>query len=769
ALNSSDKAKLKGGQLQHQSSHILNHSLSPRPVSVKPDISKASSTGGKLHILKPSRERNGITPTPKESLSPTSGSKVPNSSLAVPSVVAPSPLRNSEKRPSPQAKSRNDFFNLMRKKSMANHSSSSPVAPDTGSSNSANDKPAESRTDDEPVVVQPSGDSKLDSSCNGDTCVVTETPASNGKINSSFDVMLYSEEEEAAFLRSLGWEETTEEEGLTEEEINSFYRDYVNLKPASNFFKGTQPKCMMPFKLQMGKNVDISSDAKVDLNLMEMMVLGINKIENETCDDNRLCTEGGQLDKLLNAEVENKPMDLDYISHIMGLGLIGQSSAQPDQNQAHTNRLRSGSSKTDEGLLEDTAARQRKSARTVNTAAFPKILTMSTNEQIPLSQPTSVVRNTLGKEPIPQDPGRPISDEALREYCDRNYYQILPIIAEKVHQEKVQQEKLKAVKACLNFEEASHQSESKSPEPRRGRSESPKKNSPERKAVFKRLEKGVFHRLGDKGKSVSVHSNDSRRWSHHSSRRDTESCHQSSRSRATESASERRYNKRASSRRTEELSESEGSAGGHWKSKLKRQKSSIEDDLSQPWSAAKTERWAMSTWCHMFNSTLTGNARKERIFKDPVEIHNIRQRDRESTEEFVRRYKLECREVKGAPECKKISGFMHGITNPELIKRLHDKIPKSVDEMMRVTTAFLRRCDQTQKESITLIKEIKQNNGKEQPKVTKKRETSGKDKALTILKVQPWERVARQKITQSFSPNTEISFPPLGEDEEKDQ
>ncbi|GJR93348.1 hypothetical protein Tco_0265522 [Tanacetum coccineum] len=59
-------------------------------------------------------------------------------------------------------------------------------------------------------------------------------------------------------------------------------------------------------------------------------------------------------------------------------------------------------------------------------------------------------------------------------------------------------------------------------------------------------------------------------------------------------------------------------------------------------------------------------------------------------EEFVRRYKLECRDVKGASECMKISGFMHGITNPELIKRLHDKIPKSVDEMMRVTTSFIR-------------------------------------------------------------------------------
>ncbi|GJT78813.1 hypothetical protein Tco_1045538 [Tanacetum coccineum] len=133
--------------------------------------------------------------------------------------------------------------------------------------------------------------------------------------------------------------------------------------------------------------------------------------------------------------------------------------------------------------------------------------------------------NTLGKEPVPQDPGRLISHEALRECRDRNYHQILPIIAEKVHQEK--------------------------------------EKGPERKAMFKRLEKGVFHRLGNKRKSVSVHSDDSRRWSHHSSRRDAESCHQSSRSRAIGSAPERRYNKRASSRRTKELSESEGGAGGH--------------------------------------------------------------------------------------------------------------------------------------------------------------------------------------------------------------
>ncbi|GKA23537.1 reverse transcriptase domain-containing protein [Tanacetum coccineum] len=61
--------------------------------------------------------------------------------------------------------------------------------------------------------------------------------------------------------------------------------------------------------------------------------------------------------------------------------------------------------------------------------------------------------STARKEPVPQDPGRPIPDEALREYNDKNNHEILPIIAEKVHQEKVQQEKLKAVKARLGSDQ----------------------------------------------------------------------------------------------------------------------------------------------------------------------------------------------------------------------------------------------------------------------------------------------------------------------------
>ncbi|GJS68623.1 reverse transcriptase domain-containing protein [Tanacetum coccineum] len=505
---------------------------------------------------------------------------------------------------------------------------------------------------------------------------------------------------------------------------------------------------------------------------------------------------------------------------------------------------------------------------------------MSNHEQPTPSHPKSDVRNTTGKnKQIPQDSVRTTSAVDLEEFCEKHYEKLLPIMADKYEYEKRKKEKLEEVKARLDFGDTrkkstraqeSAYSESRTISPRRQRrSRSPRRNP----SVFTRLrrersrsprheyknkerrESTVFKRLGSRGRSTSVHS-DSRQ---------------------------------ESSRYTENYSESEDSEGGHWKSKLRRKKSSVEDDdLSQPWvcaetdpftsrirhfdfpktrmpshvktyngsedpedhlkifqAAAKTERWAMPTWCHMFNSTLTGNARvwfddlppesidsyndlreaflknylqQKKCIRDPIVLHNIKQRDGESTEDFIQRYKSESGNVKGAPECMRISGFVHGITNPELIKRFHEKIPKTVDEMMQVATSFLqgqeaasnqerkkapqawrhqegghrqnfkkggasaanirRRKDQTdecnhlrkQIEDMLkagklshIIRELKQNSGKEQPK--KKGETSGKEKPQAILMIQSRQNAVRQKITQSFSPDLEISFPSLGNDE----
>ncbi|GJZ32224.1 reverse transcriptase domain-containing protein [Tanacetum coccineum] len=79
-----------------------------------------------------------------------------------------------------------------------------------------------------------------------------------------------------------------------------------------------------------------------------------------------------------------------------------------------------------------------------------------------------------------------------------------------------------------------------------------------------------------------------------------------------------------------------------------------EDHVKIFQAATQVERWAIPTWCHMFNSTLIGTARvwfdeltlksidrykdlkaaflayfmqQKKYVKDPVEIHNIKQRD----------------------------------------------------------------------------------------------------------------------------------------------
>ncbi|GJX16196.1 reverse transcriptase domain-containing protein [Tanacetum coccineum] len=84
---------------------------------------------------------------------------------------------------------------------------------------------------------------------------------------------------------------------------------------------------------------------------------------------------------------------------------------------------------------------------------------------------------------------------------------------------------------------------------------------------------------------------------------------------------------------------------------------------------------------------LTHYLQQKRYTKDPVELHQVKQRERESTKAFIERFTSESLLFKGAPKLMRIFGFMHGITHPGLIKRLNDNIPKTVDEMMSVTKA----------------------------------------------------------------------------------
>nr|GEU86269.1 reverse transcriptase domain-containing protein [Tanacetum cinerariifolium] len=250
-------------------------------------------------------------------------------------------------------------------------------------------------------------------------------------------------------------------------------------------------------------------------------------------------------------------------------------------------------------------------------------------------------------------------------------------------------------------------------------------------------------------------------------------------------------------------------------------------------AATQVEHWAMSTWYHMFNSTLIGAARvwynelppesidsyidlkaafleyfmqQKKYVKDPVEIHNIKQKDEETIEDFMERFKVETGRMKGASECMRIFEFMHGVNNLELTKRLNEHVPKTMEEMMITTTAFIRgeaataskkkppppmvtpvekrssnkfcdfhndkghstdECMQLKKQIeelvrasklLHLIKEIK--HGRDQSKAGKK-ETPAKDKPATIYMIHSWQRMTRKKVTPSFESVREITFPPL--------
>ncbi|GJX96875.1 reverse transcriptase domain-containing protein [Tanacetum coccineum] len=173
---------------------------------------------------------------------------------------------------------------------------------------------------------------------------------------------------------------------------------------------------------------------------------------------------------------------------------------------------------------------------------------MSTHEQI-TNNPTSAVRNTGGRNG-PQGLEEPMSDEILREMCDKNYHQLLPLIAEKMKKEKEQKDKLNAVKARLIYGEESHYSESKTPtartEPRRRHGDRYSRSPSPHASVFKRLKKnrspspqprprkegGVFNRLGRKEPATSARS-DSRRRSPQAKRTEVETRRHQQKSRTT--------------------------------------------------------------------------------------------------------------------------------------------------------------------------------------------------------------------------------------------
>nr|GEY95708.1 reverse transcriptase domain-containing protein [Tanacetum cinerariifolium] len=188
------------------------------------------------------------------------------------------------------------------------------------------------------------------------------------------------------------------------------------------------------------------------------------------------------------------------------------------------------------------------------------------------------------------------------------------------------------------------------------------------------------------------------------------------------------------------VSKSDSSDERYRKSKSKRHKPIDEDDLTMPWMCEEVERWAMPTWCHMFNSILIEAARQKKYVKDPVEIHNIKQKDGETIEDFMER------EGKGS------SRFTPLTRTPKEILAAEAGKFQSPPPMVTLV----------EKRSSNKFCDFHNDKGHstDESKVGKK-ETLAKDKPMVIYMIHSWQRMTRQKVTQSFERVKEIMFPPL--------
>lgn len=248
----------KAGQQQPSSLQNVNQYL--RSGNTKSDAPKTSH--GKFLVLKPVWE-NGVTPSSKEVTSPKNGStsRAANTQLTVasPVVSAPSKSPNGqkassadsklgstlEKRPSlSQVQSRNDFFNRLRTSvppaTVLPESGPNISSPTSEKSGEANREAYSAPASPHPV------ENGTEVNGNGENCkeIQSFSDIGEGECPPSSDV--YLDEEEANFLRSLGWEENAgEDDGLTEEEINAFYEEWMKKKPLLKVCRGLQPKLSM--------------------------------------------------------------------------------------------------------------------------------------------------------------------------------------------------------------------------------------------------------------------------------------------------------------------------------------------------------------------------------------------------------------------------------------------------------------------------------------------------------------------------------------------
>ncbi|GJV24049.1 reverse transcriptase domain-containing protein [Tanacetum coccineum] len=128
------------------------------------------------------------------------------------------------------------------------------------------------------------------------------------------------------------------------------------------------------------------------------------------------------------------------------------------------------------------------------------------------------------------------------------------------------------------------------------------------------------------------------------------------------------------------------------------------------------QKWAMPVACHMFTYTLKDSARiwwngqktgsilnyedlkakfrsyfsqQKKFTKIHLVVHNIKQKEGESTRAFVTRYTEDTLQILGLHEEQRISGFVHGLRTRILVESLSTDLPATYKAMMEKTYTWI--------------------------------------------------------------------------------
>ncbi|GJT74823.1 hypothetical protein Tco_1041548 [Tanacetum coccineum] len=179
--------------------------------------------------------------------------------------------------------------------------------------------------------------------------------------------------------------------------------------------------------------------------------------------------------------------------------------------------------------------------------------------------------------------------------------------------------------------------------------------------------------------------------------------------------------------------------------------------------AIRMQKWLMPVACHMFTYTLKDSARicqQKKFTKTHLAVHDIKQREDESTRAFIARYTDDTLQILGLHEEQRISCFVHGLRTRSLVEHLSTDLPSTYKGLMEKTYTWVEA-----KEVATNSVSNDQRDGFERSKKSSwdnNRGQKNKDRfspyrgpnhgLLPSLSKSPKEILATKKTTRSFEP-----------------